>query len=62
MDSKTAYLSLDKLQDQGLPPLNLCGGPVAPYGPASAALASPLTSSAPAQLPTVGVRSGPAAA
>lgn len=35
MDSKTVYLSPEQLQEQGLPPLTLCGGPVAPYRAAS---------------------------
>ena len=60
MNSETVYLSLDQLQEQGLPPLTLCGGPLAPYGPASAPSASPPTSNEPAQPPAVGVRSGPA--
>ena len=35
MDKETVYLTPDQLQDQALPPLTLCGGPVAPYGVAT---------------------------
>lgn len=35
MDSKATYLCPGQLQDQGLPTLTLCGGPITPYGPAS---------------------------
>lgn len=46
MDGKMVYLSPEQLQEQNLPPLTLCGGPVAPYWVAFAHPVSQVTSQA----------------
>lgn len=48
MDGKTVYLSPEQLQEQNLPPLTLCGGPVAPYRVDSRPSELPLTPESPA--------------
>ena len=55
MDSKTVYLSPDQLQEQGLPPLTLCGGPVAAYQASTPSGLWPIRSE-PVQQLSVGVR------